>query len=178
MSRNKNDIADADVNPSGREGPGFASVRPPELSANETARAMTGNPTAVVGPVAMPEEAQEQAEPVGHPMQRVTARRPIADIVDQFLADIQNHPDAHLLTTTLAGPADEAEAQAFPDAPVRSLRVDQIRLIRRTSTEIIPSGPHKRKAWQQQVIDDMKPAWEQQRQNAIESGRHGEVMVR
>ncbi len=150
---------------------GFQDIPQPELSPNETARAMSGAPSEIIGPVAIPEEYRGITAPVQrHPMIGVTEHRPIAEIVDAFLADIHAHPDAHLLTTTLAGPADEAEGQAFPDAPVRSLRVDQIRLIRRTSGELISGEPKSRKAWQQQIMDDNAKVWEEQRAAAIASG--------
>lgn len=149
----------ADIQINVPEGPGFRDVPRPEISANETARAMSGGPMEVVGPVALPEEAQNanrvdplHVEPTRPSQPR--RRRPIAEIIDAFVADIAAHPDAHLLTTTLAGQADESEAQVFPDAPVRSLRVDRIAIIRRTTTEVVPaqSGTSERQRWQEQVI--------------------------
>ncbi len=136
------------------EGPGFRDVPRPEMSANETARAMSGAGGEIIGPVALPEEVRATVQ--HHPMRTAdrTPRRPIADIVDQFLADVQTHPDAHMLSTTLAGPADESEAQCFPDAPVRSLRVDRIAIIRRTTAQLAPapSQTSERQRWQEQVI--------------------------
>ena len=121
------------------------------------------------GPVALPEEAASTPVP-RHPMRSVSELQPIAEIIDQFLKAVHDHPDAHLLTTTLSGPADEAEAQTFPDAPVRSLRIDAIRIIRRTSTEIVSGGPKQRKQWQDDVIAGMTKVWEEQRKEMVASG--------
>ncbi len=140
----------ADIRIDVQEGPGFADVPRPEMTPNETARALAGG-LEVVGPVALPEEAQAvRQQPAVGPRKR----RPIADIIDTFLADIQNHPDAHMLTSALNGPADESESQCFPDAPVRSLRVDRIAVIRRTTNEqvAVVSQSSERKRWQEQVI--------------------------
>lgn len=154
MSHNKQTEAAADIQLDLQEGPGFMQVAPPKMSANEVARAMTGKPSEIVGPVAIPEEHAStpmRSVPSQHPMRGSGIRKPIAEIVDQFLADIQNHPDAHLLTTTLAGPADESEAQTFPNVPVRTLRVDSIRLIRRTTSDVMPET-EKKQTWQDAVI--------------------------
>lgn len=150
------------------EGPGFKTVPPPEMDANAMARAVTAAGDAPIGPVALPEENRATpAQPIHqHPMEGPRVLQPIAEMIDEFIAKIQAHPDAHLLSSAFAGPADESEAQTFPDAPVRSLRVDTFRIIRRTTAEVAPAPAKngERQRWQEAVIaghvDEMRKAQE------------------
>lgn len=175
MARNKL-IEDplADIAISIPEGAGFAPVPQPEMDANALARAIAHNEPPV-GPVAMPEEAQAPPRPIE--AMQVRARKPIAEIVDEFLAAIHAHQDAKILTSTISGLADETEAQAFPDSPARSLRVDHLRIIRRTSTEVVPapSAVTERRRWQDAVIaghiEEMRPQQEARAQSWKREGQ-------
>lgn len=88
---------------------------------------------AAVAPQIEPEEMlyrsppKPTAPPQAHPSRNVAhGQRPIAEIVDEFLATIQNHPDGRLLNTTLGG--RPTVQQEFKDTPRTNQHVAELRI--------------------------------------------------